>query len=288
MNYSALIENRKSVRAFTDKKVSAVLLGRIRKYYRDSGKRLVPELKTDLVILGEDAREALEGAAGYNQFLVGAPQYMLLLSEKHELAGLNAGYLMEDLILKLTDMDLNSCWVTFTDSEKVKNAVGIESNLDVAAIVAFGYGQKTTKRLRLNILSMSNVDISAKRQYMEPKRSISDMVYLEKWGNSRKVSEHIGFFDDMLWEAFRAASLAPSYLNRQAYGFVLRDGQVLLVSRPDEFTTEADGALSLGIVMHHFSVVAALWAGKVNWKFGADAAKLELEEGYKVVASCVL
>ncbi len=288
MNYSALIENRKSVRAFTDKKVSAVLLGRIRKYYRDSGKRLVPELKTDLVILGEDAREALEGAAGYNQFLVGAPQYMLLLSEKHELAGLNAGYLMEDLILKLTDMDLNSCWVTFTDSEKVKNAVGIESNLDVAAIVAFGYGQKTTKRLRLNILSMSNVDISAKRQYMEPKRSISDMVYLEKWGNSRKVSEHIGFFDDMLWEAFRAASLAPSYLNRQAYGFVLRDGQILLVSRPDEFTTEADGALSLGIVMHHFSVVAALWAGKVNWKFGADAAKLELEEGYKVVASCVL
>ncbi len=288
MNYSALIENRKSVRSFTDKKVSALLLGEIRKYYRESVKRLVPELRTDLVVLGDDAREALEGAAGYNEFLVGAPQYLVLLSENHELAGLNAGYLMEDLVLKLADMGLDSCWVTFTDSRKVKNAVGIHSSLDVAAIVAFGYGMKTTKRLRLNILSMSNVDISAKRHYFEPKRSISDLVFLDSWGNTRKVEEHIGFFDDMLWEAFRAVSLAPSYLNRQAYGFILHDGNICLVSRPDEFTTEADGALSLGIALLHFSAVAANWAGKISWRFGEDAAKLELEDGFRVVASCVL
>jgi hypothetical protein len=195
---------------------------------------------------------------------------------------------MEDLVLKLTDMDLSSCWVTFTDSQRVKNAVGINSALEVAAIVAFGYGVRTTKRLRLNILSMSNVDISAKRQYFEPKRSISDMVYLNSWGNTQKVNEHIGFFDDMLWEAFRAASLAPSYLNRQAYGFVLRDGSVTLVRRPDEFTTKADGDLSLGIVMLHFSAVASSWAGEIRWRFGADAGELSLEEGYEVVASCTL
>ena len=288
MNYSALIENRKSVRAFTDKKVSPALLGRIRKYYREGGKRLIPELRTDLVVLGSDAREALEGAAGYNEFLVGAPQYLVLLSEQHELAELNAGYLMEDLVLKLTDLELSSCWVTFTDSEKIKNALAIQSPLDVAAIVAFGYGQRTTKRLRLNILSMSNVDISAKRHYFEPKRSISDMVFLNSWGNNRNVEQTIGFFDDMLWEAFRAASLSPSYLNRQAYGFVLHDGCVTLVSRPDDFTTEADGNLSLGIVLLHFSAVAANWAGKINWRFGGDAAKLELEEGYRVVATCAL
>ncbi len=288
MNYSALIENRKSVRAFTDKRVSPVALGEIRKYYRESAKRLLPELRTDLVILGDDAKQALEGAAGYNQFLVGAPHYLVLLSEKHELAELNAGFLMEDMVLKLTDMDLSSCWVTFTDSQRVKNAVGINSALEVAAIVAFGYGVRTTKRLRLNILSMSNVDISAKRRYFEPKRSISDMVYLNSWGNTHKVNEHIGFFDDMLWEAFRASSLAPSYLNRQAYGFVLRDGSVTLVRRPDEFTTKADGDLSLGIVMLHFAAVASAWAGEIRWRFGADAGELSLEEGYEVVASCTL
>ena len=288
MNYSALIENRKSVRAFTDKKVSPALLGEIRKYYREGGKRLLPELQTDLVVLGSDAREALEGAAGYNEFLVGAPQYLVLLTDKHELAELNAGYLMEDLVLKLTDLELSSCFVTFTDSERIKNAMGIRSALDVAAIVAFGYGVRTTKRLRLNILSMSNVDISAKRHYFEPKRSISDMVFLNSWGNTRNVEQTIGFFDDMLWEAFRAASLSPSYLNRQAYGFVIHDGQITLVSRPDTFTTEADGKLSLGIVLLHFSAVAEKWAGRVNWRFGKDAAKLDLEEGYRVVATCAL
>ena len=288
MNYSALIENRKSVRAFTGKKVPAARLGDIRKYYRNEAKRLLPELRTDLVILDNRVQEALEGSAGYNEFLVGAPHYLILLSDSHELAGLNAGYLMEDLVLKLQDLGLSSCWVTFTDSQKIKKAAGIVSPLDIAAIVAFGYGAATTKRLRINILSMSNVDISAKRHYFDPKRSIADLVYLNTWGNSKNVNDHIGFFDDMLWEAFRAASLAPSYLNRQAYGFVLRDGCVTLVSRSDEFTTKYDGDLSLGIVMLHFGAVAEGWAGKVSWRFNPDAAGLELPEGYEAVAVCTL
>lgn len=287
MNYRALIENRKSVRAFTDQKVPAAALWEIDNYYLRSAKRLVPEIETELVFFDDSTKEALEGAAGYHSFLVGAPQYMLLLSEKHELAHYNAGFLMEDLVLKLVEMGLDSCWVTFTSSEDVKEAIGLNSGMDVAAIVAFGYGQKTTKRLRVNIRSMSNVDISAKRHYVEPKRSVYDMVFLNKWGNTHRLDDYIGFFDDMLWEAFHGASLSPSYLNRQAYGFVLHDGFVTLVRRPDEYTTELDGQLSLGIVMLHFSAGASDWAGRLEWKFGAEAQKLELPQGHAVVASCV-
>ena len=78
--------------------------------------RLVPQIGTELYFFGTDARETLEGAAGYHKFLVGAPQYLVLLSENHPQAGLNAGFVMEDLILKLTDLQLDSCWVTFTDA----------------------------------------------------------------------------------------------------------------------------------------------------------------------------
>lgn len=288
MNYSALIENRKSVREFADTQVSCAQLDAIRSYYQKSVRRLIPELKTQLYFFGTDTRAALEGAAGYNQFLVGVPQYLVLMSEKHALAELNAGYIMEDLILKLTDMALDSCWLTFTDSELVKEALGIESDLNVAAIVAFGYGKKTTRRLRLNFRSMSDVDIVAKHRYMEPKKGVSQLVYLNTWGNTHKVIDSIGFYEDMLWEAFYAASLSPSYLNRQAYGFLLHDGQVTLVSRPDEYTPEIDGGLSLGIVLLHFSAVAEKWAGKLSWKFGGEAAKPELPEGHRAVASCVL
>ena len=74
MNYSALIQNRKSVRAFTEKVVPPASLAEIQAYYNYDVQRLVPDLKTELLIFGKEAREALEGAAGYNSFLVGAPQ----------------------------------------------------------------------------------------------------------------------------------------------------------------------------------------------------------------------
>ena len=286
MNYAALIQNRKSVREFRDEVVPFRLLERVKEHYHNYLRRLVPQIGTELYFFGTDAREALEGAAGYHKFLVGAPQYLVLLSEDHPQAGLNAGFIMEDLILKLTDLGLDSCWVTFTDSELVKEVLGVDSDLQVAAIAAFGYGVKTTKRLRLNVLSMSKVDVAAQRQYFAPKKGVSDLVFLNDWGSRQGVEEFIGFYDDMLWEAFYAASLSPSYLNRQPYGFVLRDGRVYLVQVPDEHTDEIDGRLGLGIVLLHFSAVAEQWAGKVAWSFEDKA--LELPDGYKVVASAAL
>ena len=287
MNYSALIQNRKSVRAFIEKAVCNSELESIKEYYSKSVKRLFPEYKTELLVLDTGAREALEGAAGYSSYLVGAPHYLVLLSEKAEYAGENAGYIMEDLILKLSDLNLDSCWLTFTDSEKVKRALDIESELEVAAIAAFGYGVKTTKRLRVNIQSMSNVDITAQRHYVDPKLGINDMVFMNSWGNSEGVEEYIGFFDDMLWEAFYAATLAPSYLNRQAYGFVISNGRITLISKPDEYNTEIDSKLNFGIVLLHFTAIAQGWAPTIKWEFGGEPS-FQLPEGYKAVASCSL
>ena len=146
MNYAALIQNRKSCREFTGKQVSAASLEAVIRYFETDVRRLLPELDTQLRIFGTEAREALEGAAGYHQFLVGAPHYLVLLSQKHDLEYLNAGFIMQDLLLKLADMGLDSCWITFTDSADVKAALGIENDLDVAAIAAFGYGKKTVRR----------------------------------------------------------------------------------------------------------------------------------------------
>ena len=288
MDYNALIQNRKSARQFTDKKVTEAVCAELEAYYRGGCQRLVPDIATELWIFGDNTRQALEGAAGYNEFLVGAPQYLVLLSEQTELAYENAGFMMEDLVLKLEDMGLGSCWLTFTDSKAVKEALGIDSPLEIAAIAAFGYPAKARKRMRFNILSMSNVDIGAKRHYFDPKRPVGDMVYLDSWGQTDGRDKYIGFYDDMLWEAFYAASLSPSYLNRQAYGFVISDGQVVLVSRPDEYNTEIDGKLSLGVVMLHFAAAASAWAGKVTWKLGKDAKQIVLPEGYSAVASCAL
>lgn len=287
MDYSAMIQNRKSVRGFLDKKVSAATLAEVEAYYQKGCQRLVPGLETKLHIFGSEAREALEGSAGYENFLIGAPQYLVLLSAEGEYAEENAGYMMEDMVLKLTEMDLGSCWITFADADKVKEALKIDSSMKVAAIVAFGYTQKLSKRLRLNILSMSNVDVQAKRHYYDPKVSVYDMVFMNEWGKSDGLDEHIGFYDDMLWEAFYASTLTPSYLNRQPYGFVLRDHKLFLVRKPDEYTDEVSAKLGLGIVMLHFSGTASKWSSKISWELG-QAEGIDLPEGHTVAAVCNL
>ena len=67
-------------------------------------------------------------------------------------------------------LDIDTCWMTFTASDKIKKALSLATPLEVAAIVAFGYGEKTAKKLRLNILSMSHIDVQAEQQYYAPKK----------------------------------------------------------------------------------------------------------------------
>ena len=287
MDYSEVIEERKSVRSFQDRPVPSSVIEEIMDYYEHDARRLVP-LETKLYQFGTDAREDLEGAAGYEDFMIGAPNYMVLLSEQDVLAEENGGYLMEDIILKLTDMDLGTCWITFTDGEEVKKALDIRSKMEVVAIVAYGYPKRAKKRMRLNILSMSNVDASAKRHFNDPKRSIRDMVYLDTYGNQEGLDEYLGFYGDMLWEAFHAVTLAPSYLNRQPYDFVITEGKVILVAKPDEYTDGIDEEIGWGIVMLHFAGAAADLSVNVEWKMYDEAVQLEVPEGHRVIASCTL
>ena len=112
MNYSAMIQNRKSVREFLERDVPQSAVAEIEAYYREECRRLVPEIRTELRTYGRGVRAALEGSAGYENFLIGASEYLVLLSEEKAHAGENAGYIMEDLVLKLTEMGFDSCWIT--------------------------------------------------------------------------------------------------------------------------------------------------------------------------------
>ena len=252
-------------------------------YYEKACPRLVPEIATELIVLDKDAQPALESSAGYKQFLIGAPHYLLLMSAPHSYAAINAGYMMEDLVLKLTELDIDTCWMTFTDSDKIKKALSLTTPLEVAAIVAFGYGEKTAKKLRLNILSMSQIDVRAEQQYYAPKKSVHDLVHMGSWSNKSGLDEMMDFYDDMLWQSFYAASLSPSYLNRQPYGFLVQDHSIYLVQQEDAYTDNLDAALDLGIVMLHFSAVASQWAGQVRWEL-SPAAPDGLPEGLRSAA----
>ena len=152
--------------------------------------------------------------------------------------------------------------------------------------MAFGYGERTRKALRLNIQNVSKVDISILRQYYAPKKSINELVSVGKWGCKDGLDELMLSYGDMLWRSFYAASLSPSYLNRQPYGFRLREHELFLIQTEDAPTDPHDGELDLGIVLLHFSAVAAQWMGVPKWTFGRMPDDILLPEGCRIVAVC--
>lgn len=130
---------------------------------------------------------------------------------------------------------------------------------------------------------MSQIDVRAEQQYYAPKKSVHDLVHMGSWSNKSGLDEMMDFYDDMLWQSFYAASLSPSYLNRQPYGFLVQDHSIYLVQQEDAYTDNLDAALDLGIVMLHFSAVASQWAGQVRWEL-SPAAPDGLPEGLRSAA----
>lgn len=282
MNYIDIIQNRKSAREFENKKISSSITDVIIDYCRKCP-RLIPGIDTELMLFFEDAGKALETSAGYAAQTPGMPKYLVLLSDEHPCAGINAGYIMEEIVLKLTDMELSTCWITFSDPSSVAEALKISNSKKITAIIGFGYVKKVSKRLRLNIKTMSDIDISAKKGYFQQKKNIDDLTFIGSWNNKNGLDDIIGFYDDILWNALYAASLAPSYLNRQPYKFVIKDHSIILVSEPDEYTGNIDRDLNLGIAMRHIDAAASEYISGLSWNTEAPDCDIKgMPDGCKI------
>ncbi len=283
MNYSLVIEDRKSTREYKKKAVGADVGDAIRAYHDNGCMRLFPEINTEIFITGSEDKEKLEGAAGYKEFIAGSPSYMLLLTEPHEYSGINAGYMAEDISLMLIDKGYGVCFVTFSDSDAVKRVIGIESEKEVAAILAFGNPERARKKMHVNLLTMAGISFREKQQYFAPKKGALDLAYVDRFGNKDDVDEQIDFYGDLLWESLLAASNSPSYMNRQPYAFIIKEHRLILVSVPDKWTDDIDKDLNLGVVMQHVAAVALPYNGSAKWTMGGQDVE-GLPEGGKVIA----
>ena len=252
MDYRKAAEARKSIREFTDKPVSGELKAALTKCFAEC-RRLVPDISTDMIILDGSECGQLQGNAGYEGLTFEAPAYLLLLSEVNPGYLENAGYMNEDMILHMTDLGLDSCWLTVDDDPALRAALKIGDGKKVAAVTAFGYGKKERSLTRLHIRSISDVDVITREGHLAPKVSLAQMVYGDAWGKEADLDEM--YIDDGLREALYAASYAPTFLNRQSFRLLLADGKAILVKMMDSMTGELDARLNCGAVMLNFAAV---------------------------------
>ena len=284
MNYYELAVKRKSSRAFKNRVAAERQLLNFWNYYPDC-RKLVPEPKVKLRVYGSETAKLLEGCAGYHGLMIEAPHYFAILTEPGEYDLENAGYVAEDLVLKLTDLDLATCWITITDPEEVGKRLRIPEGFRTAALVAFGCEKPVRNLTRLDIQSPSVVTLKKRTGYVAPKLFVDDAVYLERWGQQSHVSSLMNF-DTSFSKAIVAACCAPSYLNRQPYRFILDENRLHLISIPDELTTPDDARLNLGIVMLHLDAVMASYSSMYGpWTLGAPEKQYQLPEGAYIVGS---
>ena len=75
-----------------------------------------------------------QGNAGYEGLTFEAPAYLLLLSEVKPGYLENAGYMNEDMILHMTDLGRDSCWLTVDDDPALRAALKIGDGKKVASV----------------------------------------------------------------------------------------------------------------------------------------------------------
>lgn len=283
MNYYDLAIARKSVRSFGNKKISEKVRQEIEDYGRNC-QCLTPDTAVEWRFFEEDILEQLSGCAGYHGFMVEAPYYMILLSENRDRSLENAGFVGEDMVLKLTELGLGSCWITILDPEKLKEQVGIVSDKQPAALIAYGYEKAEIGTLRIDIKSPSNINLKQRSGLVAPKLYIEDAVYEGTWGQPSQID--LWPRNSSLYRALIAACCAPTALNRQPFRFIMDGHQMYLVILKDEMTTAENEGLNTGIIMHHFAMVMTRQSGlHGTWNLNPEPKDLGLPQGAYVAGS---
>lgn len=210
-NYE-MIFKRKSIRTFTEEKFSQDLVNEINSYIKNE---LIP-CKTGINI----EVYFLESEKVSGLFKVKAPYYVIITSENKEDYEINAGFVLEQLVLWLTEKNIGTCWL---GSAKPKKKTYEKFKLEYITMIACGY-----------------TDVKVFREdKKEFKRLQIDKICLEGQPN----------------EYIEVARLAPSSLNMQPWRFLIKEDTIHVykkkVSGFMEKKMEKEINISMGIALCH-------------------------------------
>ncbi|MFA5992715.1 MAG: nitroreductase family protein [Candidatus Pacearchaeota archaeon] len=173
MKFDAIINERRSVRKFHPKKpdwkkiIEAI----------DAGNKgpLAGNIGSVKFTLVSDAEKIQEIATACQQDFVGQVHYIIVVcSDTRDVMKFypekgdvyirqQAGAAIENILLKLVDLGLSTCWVGLFNEDFVKQALKIPGPVYVEAILPIGYSMDKTPRRRKPLLDNS--------------------IYFDKWGN---------------------------------------------------------------------------------------------------------
>jgi len=259
----AAIQRRVSVRNYRDRTVEPVLLERLLNLAATAEHLTGVPLRIGLVSGVEWTRRVLTSMIGPYGLVQNPPHLLVgVMPEGSDLARLDLGYVLEQVVLEATRLRLGTCWVTGSyDARRAGDAVGLAPGEVATAVCALGYpaedgwGRFHSRTIRR--LAGGN-----------RRKPLTKIIFSGRWGEPWAP----GDADPRLVAVLEHARLAPSAANRQPWRFIIRPGRVALAlvrARP----------IDAGIVMAHFALASAALGHEGRWKVRLGNAALAGEWG---------
>lgn len=231
MNINRIIRQRTSVRTFNpghkvEDELERILFKSISEAYTPFGGNFIIELKRF-----PDKKELRPGTYGV---ISGAEMYLLLyVKDNDPIAELSAGFAMEQVILKATELGLGTCWIAATLKKtdfEIDNSIPEDYSLRIVSPV--GYKADHKRFLERTVRAIAG---SSSRKPM-------DKLFF-KDNPSTPLPE-----DNIFYNHLASMRLAPSSRNSQPWRAIVNDNSLSFYPATDNRCTNFD----MGIGLSHF------------------------------------
>ena len=240
------LKSRTSTRDYKDKNLDESTVNKIFEIVETEAEKLGKEDLSFLVNTdGESVYKALEGVAGYRGIMIKAPAYIALNALNDNPASIVKGaYGMEEIITRLNELGLGSCWITVSDVEKtVKQSAFNFTDGDVNLLLAVGYP----------------LDDEVHQQKYDDRLATEDLVFLDDF-DTQATDEDLE--QRGLNDIFDYAKFAPSTHNEQPWRFLIVDDEINLYIK--DFKCDVN-LIDAGIIMYYIDELGKSLAMTSGW-----------------------
>jgi nitroreductase len=222
-------------------------------------------MKVHLIEDGAKIQNISKGIIGsYGKF--NAPHYLVVTSEEKPWYMENVGFSLEYLVLRLTTLNLGTCWIGgFIKKSLLKDVIEIPENHVPVIVIAFGTplnpGEYTARNLRFSLLEEVK---ATPDKYVDPTEKLVAAT------KRKEIDEIVcGDLDDEWLTIMDAVRHAPSAINSQPWRFYKKDNVIHLygIKRTRiAQTLEHINKIDLGIALCHLLAAAQLKGKKLELK----------------------
>jgi len=268
-----IIRQRYSCRTYLEQPIEPDLRQQISGYIAGLGAGpFGGRARFELIAAEEEDRKSLRRLGTYG-FIKGATGFLVGVTADREQKLEDFGWLMERLVLHVTDLGLGSCWLggTFTRSSFAQK-ISAQSNEFMPTVVSVGYIAPTPRAVERLIRRGGNFN---------RRLSHDRLFFAERFGAALPLSEagEYALPLEMVRLAPSASNRQPWRIIRQADGwhFYLRRTPGYRESKLNRLFAKADlQRIDMGIAMCHFELTARELGLQGEWS--KDDPGLELPD----------